>query len=123
MATEQQIRECARRAADRIREAGWEQGAAVGEDYGPHCAVTSTRASVERDEALDDYEDEDLPEGTDSLVDARVAFILGLAPVNDADLPGTPTERAIVAWNDAAGRTAAEVIAVLERVAAGEGAS
>lgn len=117
-ATEAQVRECARRAAQMINRFGWAQGEAVesDEDNPPHCLVTATERATW--DAEDDDNDRAIPPGgTDEIVNQRAATVLGLRPPGASDAGS-----AVVAWNDAPSRTVAEVIAVLERVAAGEGA-
>lgn len=112
MASEEQIRECARLAAQMINHFGWAQGDASESDNPPHCLVTATeRATWD----VEDECEESLPKGTDEIVNQRAAALLGIR------MPGaSDAGLAIVAWNDAPGRTADKVIAVLERVAAGE---
>lgn len=111
MATEEQIRECAKRSARILKTPGvWAQGdEACGVAGKYECASTATlrsamactiRGSCAGAGALAD------------LVIRRVASLLGLDSL-----------AAVILWNDDPSRTADEVIAVLERVAAGEGAS
>lgn len=102
-ATEAQIRDIARAGAAEIRERGFAQGAAVIQSLsngrnGPCCTLTSM----------------DVRHAAYDAVKVRIARIIGGDPRR--------VEEAIIEWNDAPSRTVDEALAVLERVAAGEGA-
>lgn len=106
--SEEQVRECARVAIARIRETGWGQGRHGVVDQKKTCLVVSLAPPSDRFGST----------FAGREVRHRVAALLGL------DNPIDCYEHSnVVVWNDRAGRTADEVIAVLERVAAGEGAT
>lgn len=117
MATEEQIRECARSAAEHLRMFGWVCGGAYS-PAGPCCAdgaiTVTARGQVDKNHAA-----------TLTLAVAkRVVTMIPECFMVDSGPTGRRDSRvAMMMWNDAPSRTATEVIAVLERVAAGEGAS
>lgn len=94
---EQEIAAEARAAIERIRTQGWAQGDNL--DGCKTCLFLSYRAY--------------LPQ-----ISRRIRTLIG-APVEVDDAMAFQ----IIAWNDAPGRSVDDVIGVLERVAAGEGAS
>lgn len=102
MATEGQIRECAKRAAEEIRVNGWAQDDEAAMDCdqpdGRRCVLTATSHELF------------------SVVEAVRCRFARLIPS-----PVGEVSTDIVAWNDDPARTADEVISILERVAAGEG--
>ena len=106
--TEEQIRETAKRAAEVLRQRGWCQGmfCANLDGTGPVCLMGAV--SVAGGDGPN-YGFRGQRRDLHVAIADRVERSL--------DLRGS-----VAGWNDAPGRTADEVIAVLERVAAGEGA-
>lgn len=93
--SEDEVRECARRAAEILREDGWCQGVSR-DERGAHCAAGAVWEACPG------------PGGypVRLLTQIRLGRVIGTQ---------------VVSWNDTPGRTAEEVIAALGRVAAGEG--
>jgi hypothetical protein len=103
MTAEADIRETARRAAAILRERGWCQGA-YSRHNGTVCLIGAVNVAQGRPAWFE-------PDPGDSPAFDAMIWRLEVA-----------TGCGVVAlWNDRANRTADEVIAVLERVAAGEG--
>ena len=90
-------REICLKAAERLREVGWRQGAYGGRD-GPHCMIGACRWAV-------GWYDNDIP------VDIYPAHLAALAAARSAVFSA---DCSAAAWNDEPGRTVEEVIAALE---------
>ena len=116
---EEKIRECARRAADLLLQPGvWGQGddkcgSSTGNGMN-ECATTAAYRSAAGSLARDRM-------ALASIVDGRVARLLGLSAEARGSQHDPTFTYAVILWNDTPGRTVDEVVAVLERVAAGEG--
>ena len=120
MPTEQEIRDVAKRAAEVLRQRGWHQGDYFDTDEadhdedgihytgGPVCMLGALNVAARPREH---NPARDMPEDLYEVINPRLLTLIG---AEYADVPD---------YNDRAARTADEVIAVLERVAAGEGAT
>jgi hypothetical protein len=100
------VEDVARLAAERLRVLGWQQGT-YGDKCGGGMCIAGAIGSVVGHR----------PEWPRGVIGGQVMDRIGRLLLEDH------VDADIVEWNDAPGRTVDEVIALLERVAAGEGAS
>lgn len=115
--TEQEIRDVAKRAAELIRERGWTQGAYT--EGAEPCTIIGDEGDVQW--RIRDCGGPLCLVGAVALAEGRPIDFYDHAPEADGCSVLDRLNFGAVEWNDAPERTAAEVIAVLERVAAGEG--